>query len=69
MVTAPVAYDALDDFGTARPDHLGSHPAEAGLPPGGHESRLALFSALMRDTGGGMVALVTVLGAVVASHG
>ncbi|MFB7339054.1 glycan biosynthesis hexose transferase WsfD [Streptomyces hydrogenans] len=64
-VTARVAYDALDDFGAARPDYLGSYQPEAGLRPGAQESRLALFSTLVRDVGGGlMLALVTVLGAV-----
>ncbi|MFK3729250.1 hypothetical protein ACI2LJ_03135 [Streptomyces sp. NPDC088090] len=64
VVTARVAYDALDDFGAARPDYLGSYPPEAGLPPGAQESRLALFGALVRDLGGGLtLALVTVLGA------
>ncbi len=62
-VTARIAFHALDDFGAARPDYLGSYPVEAGLPAGAQESRLTLFSMLVRDVGGGlMLTLVALLG-------
>ncbi len=62
-VTARIAYHALDDFGAARPDYLGSYPVDAALPPGAQEKRLALFSMLVRDIGGGlMLTIVTLLG-------
>ncbi len=62
-VTARIAYHALDDFGAARPDYLGSYPVDAALPPGAQEKRLALFSMFVRDIGGGlMLTIVTLLG-------
>ncbi|MFJ7416216.1 hypothetical protein ACIQWZ_36235 [Streptomyces sp. NPDC098077] len=66
-VTVRVAVDALDDLGAARPDYIGSYPVDAALPPGQQETRLALFSALVRDVGGGVLLMVVAaLGAVAA---
>ncbi|MFJ9113078.1 hypothetical protein [Streptomyces sp. NPDC102283] len=69
-VTARIALHALDDFGAARPDYLGSYPMDAALPPGAQENRLPLFSMLVRDTGGGlMLTLVTLLGCAAVPWG
>ncbi len=57
-ITTDIALGAVEDFDAARPTYLGSYPVGAGEPPGAQESRLAVFSGLLRHLGGGTLLLV-----------
>ncbi|WP_371481754.1 hypothetical protein [Kitasatospora sp. NBC_00315] len=64
-VAADIALGAVEDFDAARPTYLGSYPVGAGEPAGAQESRLTVFSALLRFLGGGTLLLIVLaVGAV-----
>ncbi|WP_035849466.1 glycan biosynthesis hexose transferase WsfD [Kitasatospora azatica] len=63
-IASRIALSALDDFGAARPDYLGSYPVGAQQPPGARESRIAVYSSVVQDVGGGLLLVVLGIGAV-----
>lgn len=63
VVAARIPLAVLDDFTAARPGYLGSYPAAAGHASMAQESRLALYSSLLRYVGSALLLVVLGLGA------
>ncbi|WTW98470.1 hypothetical protein OG216_36325 [Streptomycetaceae bacterium NBC_01309] len=61
-IAASIAVDAMEDFGEAYPAYLGSYPPDADQPLGAREHRVALYSATLRDLGGGVLVVVLAIG-------
>jgi hypothetical protein len=64
VVATRIPLAALGDFAAARPGYLGSYPVAAGHPSMAQESRLALYSSLLRYVGSALLFVVLGLGVV-----